>query len=219
MGVVARVGGRLGELSVGSWRSEHPRPVGSHAVIVIPGAMPHAQQPVRGLPISDHAVILRPLTPCDRDLFEDARTDSTITCRFGTQSAALDDQIQHFIGLFEAGQGAAFTIAPHGQPAVGAVFVERERRDPGLGNISYWVLSQHRGHGYATRGLRLGATWALQTLGCARVQLWIEPDNERSLRVAEAAGFIREGVLRSYGVVEGRRCDAAFFSLLPADLE
>jgi RimJ/RimL family protein N-acetyltransferase len=182
-------------------------------------AMPDPQHPARGLPVSDDAVILRPLTPRDRHLFEEARTDPTIAYRFGTQTAALDDQIQRFIGLLEAGQGVALTIAPHRRSAVGAVFLARDSGDSGLGNISYWVLSRHRGHGYATRGLRLAASWALQSLGWARAQLWIEPDNEGSLRVAEAAGFIREGVLRSYGVVEGRRCDAAFFSLLPTDLE
>jgi ribosomal-protein-alanine N-acetyltransferase len=164
-------------------------------------------------------VILRALTQRDRALFEEARTDSTIAHRFGTQTVALDDQIQHFIGLFETGQGAALTIVPHQQAAVGAIFLEHQHGDSRLGDIAYWVLSQHRGHGYATRGLRLAARWALQSLGWARVQLWIEPDNEWSLRVAETAGFTREGVLRSYGLIEGRRCDAVFFSLLPTDLE
>ncbi len=91
--------------------------------------------------------------------------------------------------------------------------------DCGCGCIGYWVLSQHRGKGYATRGLGLAAAWALRSLGWARAQLWIEPDNEPSLRAAEAAGFVREGVLRSYSVIEGRRSDAVFFSLLPADLD
>jgi RimJ/RimL family protein N-acetyltransferase len=181
--------------------------------------MANAQHPARGLPVRDDAVILRALTPRDRALFEEARTDSAIAHRFGTQTAALDDQIQHFMGLLETGQGGALTIAPHEQTAAGAIFLEREHGDSDLGGIGYWVLSQHRGHGYATRGLRLAARWALQSLGWARVQLWIEPDNEGSLRVAEAAGFIREGVLRSYGVIEGRRCDAVFFSLLPTDVE
>lgn len=170
-----------------------------------------------GLPVSDDAVILRPLRPRDRALFEEARGDATIAYRFGNQKATLDDQVRHFIALLEAGQGGALTIAPHQQAAVGAVFLER--RDTDSGDIGYWVLHQHRGHGYARRGLRLAAQWALQSLGWARVQLWIEPDNEPSLRVAEAAGLIREGVLRSYGVIDGRRCDAVFFSLLPSDLE
>lgn len=173
--------------------------------------------PARGLPLADDAVTLRALTPRDRALFEGGRGDSAIIHRFGTQTAELDDQLQHFIDLFENGRGGALTITPEHRAAVGAIFLEY--RDSGRGDIGYWVLSQHRGHGYATRGLRLAARWALQSLGWARVQLWIEPDNEPSLRVAEAAGFIREGVLRSYTVIEGRRCDSVFFSLLPSDVE
>ncbi len=172
--------------------------------------------PDHGLPVSDDTVVLRPLTLDDRALLKEARSDSTITYRFGPQRMALDDQIQHFIDLFEAGQGGAVTITPHQEAAVGAVFLEGNESDSG--DIGYWVLRQHRRHGYAQRGLRLAARWALHSLGWARVQLWIEPDNEASLRVAEAAGFIREGVLRSHGVVDGRRCDAIFFSLLPTDI-
>jgi RimJ/RimL family protein N-acetyltransferase len=179
--------------------------------------MAKSQRAARGLPVTDHAIILRPLTPRDRALFEQARTDSTITHRFGVQEAPLDEQIQHFMKLFEAGQGAALTISPREQAPVGAMFLEYG--DSGRGDIGYWVLAKHRGHGYATRGLRLAAVWAMDRLGWARVQLWIEPDNKPSLRVAKAAGFVREGVLRSYSVIEGRRCDAVFFSLLPADID
>lgn len=170
----------------------------------------------RDLPVSDDAVVLRPLTPQDRALFAQARADPTINYRFGPQRMALDNQVRHFIELFEAGHGGALTISPHREPAVGAVFLERD--DPDTGGVGLWVLPQHRGRGYARRGLRLAATWALQSLGWVRVQLWIEPDNAPSLRVAESAGFVREGVLRSYGVIGGRRCDAVFFSLLPTDI-
>jgi RimJ/RimL family protein N-acetyltransferase len=36
---------------------------------------------------------------------------------------------------------------------------------------------------------------------------------------AERSGFRPEGVLRSYHVVDGRREDAVYFSLLPGDLD
>jgi ribosomal-protein-alanine N-acetyltransferase len=52
-----------------------------------------------------------------------------------------------------------------------------------------------------------------------RVELATAPDNAASQRVAERSGFRREGVLRSYHVVDGRREDAVFFSLLPGELD
>jgi hypothetical protein len=67
--------------------------------------------------------------------------------------------------------------------------------------------------------LRLVSRWALSQPGVVRLQLWTAPDNTASQRVAERSGFQREGILRSYHEVDGRREDAVFFSLLPGDLD
>ena len=45
-----------------------------------------------------------------------------------------------------------------------------------------------------------------------RIELWIEPGNAPSLRVAEEAGFTREGLLRSFMVVAGQRRDMLMYS-------
>jgi RimJ/RimL family protein N-acetyltransferase len=84
--------------------------------------------------------------------------------------------------------------------------------------IGYWVKADARGRGVATRALALIARFAFADLGAARVQLTTEPDNLPSQRVAEKAGFTREGVLRSFLNFKGRRRDAVMFSLLPEDL-
>jgi [ribosomal protein S5]-alanine N-acetyltransferase len=44
------------------------------------------------------------------------------------------------------------------------------------------------------------------------------PDNEASQRVAENAGFTREGLLRRYVEIKGERRDCVVYSLLPEDL-
>jgi len=46
----------------------------------------------------------------------------------------------------------------------------------------------------------------------------LTPDNERSQRVAERAGFVQEGVLRSHMAFKGGRRDTVMFSLLPGEL-
>ena len=50
-----------------------------------------------------------------------------------------------------------------------------------------------------------------------RVELWIEPENAGSLGVAEAAGFRREGLLRSFMPIGDVRRDMLMYSLLPVD--
>jgi RimJ/RimL family protein N-acetyltransferase len=84
--------------------------------------------------------------------------------------------------------------------------------------IGYWVKREARGRGVATRALRLVSRYAINDLGAGRVQLFTEPENVPSQRVAEKAGFVREGVLRRYLNMKGTRRDGVVFSLLPGDL-
>jgi RimJ/RimL family protein N-acetyltransferase len=69
----------------------------------------------------------------------------------------------------------------------------------------------------ATRVLQLASRRAFDALGRARLELWTEPENVASQRLAERAGFRREGVLRGYGDIDGRRVDAVFFGRLAGD--
>jgi len=91
--------------------------------------------------------------------------------------------------------------------------------DQGVVDIGYWVKREARGRGVATRALRLLSRWAVDELGADRLQLITEPANKASQRVAEKAGFQREGVLRSLLEIKGRRRDFVMFSLLPRDLD
>jgi RimJ/RimL family protein N-acetyltransferase len=84
--------------------------------------------------------------------------------------------------------------------------------------VGYWLLPEVRGRGLATRAVRLISQWALINLEVARLGLLTEEANVRSQRVAELAGFHREGVLRSWTEINGRRVDYVSYSLLPADL-
>ena len=91
--------------------------------------------------------------------------------------------------------------------------------EEGIVELGYWVKADARGRGVASRAVALLARFAFDQLGAARVQLLTEPDNVASQRVAEKAGFTREGTLRSFLDFKGRRRDAVMFSLLPSDGE
>jgi RimJ/RimL family protein N-acetyltransferase len=89
---------------------------------------------------------------------------------------------------------------------------------PGVGEVGYWVAAPARGRGVATRAVRLVCAWAFEKLPLARIQLHTLPGNEASERVAERAGFTREGLLRSFAEMKGKRVDITMFSLLPGEL-
>ena len=90
--------------------------------------------------------------------------------------------------------------------------------DGGIGEVGYWVKREARGRGVATRALRLIARWALVDKGLGRFQLRADVANEASQRVAEKAGFVREGVLRSALAFKGERRDVVMYSLVHDDL-
>jgi RimJ/RimL family protein N-acetyltransferase len=88
----------------------------------------------------------------------------------------------------------------------------------GVAQTGYWVTPEARGRGLASRAAALASRWALRTLPIARLQLFTDVDNHASARVAERAGFVREGTLRNWHDNRGERRDVVMFSLVPADV-
>jgi ribosomal-protein-alanine N-acetyltransferase len=116
-----------------------------------------------------------------------------------------------------AGDGAAFAITEGGDELpVGSIGV-RVMHDQGIAETGYHVVEARRGRGLATAALRLIARWTFAELPVARLQLTTHLDNPGSQRVAEKAGFTREGVLRAWADQRGERPDLVMWSLLPGD--
>jgi RimJ/RimL family protein N-acetyltransferase len=167
--------------------------------------------------LSDGVVELRLIDRRDLETIKRAAHDPEIRPRFALLKARPTEYFDRYRQLSRSGNGAAFAICDVGGESLGLATVEN--RDSGRVELGYWLLPEGRGRGRATRALRLVSRWALSQPGVARLELATSPENTESQRVAERSGFLREGVLRSYHVVDGRREDAVFFSLLPGELE
>jgi RimJ/RimL family protein N-acetyltransferase len=98
--------------------------------------------------------------------------------------------------------------------AYGAVVASRRARDNW--ELAYLAQGAGRGRGIVTRGVRVLADW-LFTQGVGRLEIRTHPDNEASQRVAERAGFVREGRERRSIWLHGERVDALVWSRLPDD--
>jgi len=70
----------------------------------------------------------------------------------------------------------------------------------------------------ASEAVRLLAEWAFATLALERIEIFTEPQNLASQHVAEQAGFVREGLLRSRWLSQEGRRDSVVYGLLPSDL-
>lgn len=115
------------------------------------------------------------------------------------------------------GQLMYLAIADKDDRAVGAIGVGSFDWRSDQGEVFYWIAPEARRRGLATASLRAVSGWAFETLGLARLELTTHPDNALSQRVAERAGFRREGLLRSKRPIRGERWDLVLFSLLPGD--
>jgi RimJ/RimL family protein N-acetyltransferase len=112
------------------------------------------------------------------------------------------------------GSRAGFAIETHEGEFLGVglfVQIEEEGRQ---GEIGYVVGPAARGRGVATRALQLLTDWGFSQLGLKRIELWIDVANSGSERVAERAGYMLEGVLRSCWFKEDIRRDFGIWSRL-----
>jgi RimJ/RimL family protein N-acetyltransferase len=125
-----------------------------------------------------------------------------------------------FLGRLEEGYrdgrfGLAVVSADRGG-LLGGIGLRREQEH--RAELGYWVRRDARGRGVATLALRLVSRWAFDELGFHRLQLHTDVENVASQRVAERAGYTREGVLRAWLVMHGEPRDHVLFSLLSGDV-
>lgn len=114
--------------------------------------------------------------------------------------------------------GSPFAVVA-AEEVVGGAGITWLDREESVGDVGYWIQRDARRRGYTTRAVLLLARWAFD-LGCERLQIRADTENDASLRVAERAGFTLEGVMRSirFNPRLGRRMNFALYSLLPDEL-
>ena len=63
--------------------------------------------------------------------------------------------------------------------------------------LGYWLRTSRSGEGLMREGVRALAEMAERELGAVRLEIRCDDGNLRSARVAEACGFVLEGILRN----------------------
>ena len=168
----------------------------------------------------DGLTLLRPWALSDLACIEEASTDARIP--EGTTVPAVYDPeggrafIERQWSRLNNGEGLSLAIASSVSSAAVGLIVLMLRPQAGVVGVGYWVVPSQRGHGHASRAVRLVSQWALSDAGLARVEAWVEPDNTASRHVLTTSGFELEGTLRSFLSFGTRRADAMVFARVAA---
>jgi ribosomal-protein-alanine N-acetyltransferase len=120
---------------------------------------------------------------------------------------------------FAQGSAVAFFIFETGAGRlVGGITLANIRHGVAQsGQIGYWIGERFAGQGYMLEALGLVSRFAFDTMRLHRIEAACIPDNKRSIRVLEKAGFQREGLLRSYLRINGIWQDHYLYALIADD--
>jgi ribosomal-protein-serine acetyltransferase len=135
-------------------------------------------------------------------------------CRPDYSLADAESWCSSRAALAASGQEYSFVIsAPDGE-FLGGCGLNQINTVNRFANLGYWVRTSATGRGVATAAVRELARFTFASTNLVRLEILCAVDNVRSQRVAEAAGALCEGVLRSRLLLHGRPVDAVLHSLV-----
>lgn len=171
---------------------------------------------------NDH-VLLRPLTPDDRESLREIAMDPEIWRYF----VSLVESDEDFDAYFDA------SLADHGAGRRVVFHITDKRDGRAAGSMSFgnlaeadarieigwsWLGKESRGRGVNRWAKYLLLEHAFERLGAERVEFKTDELNDRARRALRNIGAVEEGTLRSFNYMPGgRRRDAVFYSVLRSE--
>ncbi|MCB1258181.1 MAG: GNAT family N-acetyltransferase [Microthrixaceae bacterium] len=167
-----------------------------------------------------NGIRLRPWRESDIDQVTAACQDAAIQRWTTVPVPYLRDHAVDFVESMAIEQwsdhsGALFCVASPDDRVLGSCGLVSVDAENLVAEVGYWVSAEARGAGVAQRSVKALAAWALGDGGMDRLEIYIEPANLASCRVAEQVGCVREGVLSSKALARGKRVDLVLYAMVP----
>jgi RimJ/RimL family protein N-acetyltransferase len=172
--------------------------------------------------LTTERLLLRTVSSQDTDAVYEAAQDPDIQRWTTIPSPYLREHAEGFVGQMAPdgwADASMFTFGVFLGSGELVGMLGLTMRSPGVAEVGFWTVKEHRGNGYITEATLGASRWAFSHLSVDRVEWRAEVGNAGSRAVAERAGFTIEGVLRSAISNKGVRRDCWVGSLLPSDLE
>ncbi|NUO99447.1 MAG: GNAT family N-acetyltransferase [Nonomuraea sp.] len=195
---------------------------GPHDLVLFGLLREDAPEPGPALPKTElrtPRLLLRQPTPADVPGLAATGADELTQAHTGLPRGYTEDDARTFIDICERMRMRGAGIAFAAEEYTTARFVANlDLRDLDWRNrtaeIGYMAAPWARGQGFTGEAVTAIARWLFERQGFQRLQLRAAVSNPASRRVAEKAGFTREGVARA--ALGGE--DLVVYSLLPSDL-
>jgi [ribosomal protein S5]-alanine N-acetyltransferase len=165
------------------------------------------------------AVVLREFGDEDVTVGLELSTDPYVPLVSTLPPWATEEQAREWVSRNRerraGGKGFSFAIADAADGRrLGQIGLWFDELPHGRATAGYSIAPSARGRGLAADALVALTAFAWTVPGLHRMQLHIEPWNTASVRTAERAGYEREGLLRSYLEIGGRRRDMLVFAAI-----
>lgn len=188
---------------------------------VVEAAVIMADTPHHPPTIELEGVRLRPLRVADAGPLLDYLRDPDVTAltSYPDATPALVGAIlERSASRWAAGELGKWGVAlPHDDRLVGTCGFNESSRAHRSAELAYDLARPQWGQGLMHRVVAAVLQWTYQQDLVDRVQAFVRVDNERSRRLLERSGFVREGRLRSFRVCRGRPHDFHVYGLLRED--
>jgi ribosomal-protein-alanine N-acetyltransferase len=127
------------------------------------------------------------------------------------------DRLAIAVEEFHAGRAARFVLQPGeaAGPVVGTCNYTNIVRGPFLAcHLGYQVARSHEGRGLMAEALRATNDFVFREMKLHRIMANYRPENERSGRLLERLGFVREGLAKDYLFIDGAWRDHVLTALV-----
>lgn len=167
-------------------------------------------------------VAVRPALPGDAGAMERWRHEPSVRRHQPLQEATLaelrSDLARQRMDDLYRGQGERFQwiVLVDGESA-GWITLAILSWEHALAEIGYALATEFQGRGVMAQALGQVLPELFVGAGIERLEARCSVENFASQRLLERLGFVREGLLRSYFELHGRRVDNHLYSLLRAD--
>lgn len=166
---------------------------------------------------SGDRVDLHVVAEADLEAFTRARNDPDVRLPLGIDTPGNSDTVEEFYEeTVSEADSVWFSVGVDGD-VVGAVTFPRVKRTPGVADLSYWILPEHREEGYGREAVSLLLEYGFEERRLHRVQADSYATNSASRGLLESLGFTEEGRMREAAFREGSHVDVVRYGLLAAE--